>query len=90
MTTTKTRPIVATWEGKGEFYTSIQPGMRVVVVPETGGLCGWRICRLDVESAWLSVYPDQHKLLTGALDYGRMDYQVHEGELELVNAYMAR
>lgn len=54
----------ATYEGRGEFYTGIGTGQRVLV--DVGNTARWSVSiqSLAAPGAWLAVYENQYNLLT--------------------------
>ena len=58
----------ATYEGRGEFYTGIGTGQRVLV--NVGNTARWSVSiqSLAAPGAWLAVYESQYHLLTNILE----------------------
>lgn len=58
----------ATYTGRGEFYTGIRTGQRVLV--DTGNTAKWNVSIQSLEhpGAWLSVSESQYHLLTDVVE----------------------
>lgn len=58
----------ATYTGRGEFYTGIRTGQRVLV--EVGNTAKWDVSIQSIErpGAWLAVYSSQYDLLTDVVE----------------------